>query len=61
MQTMKALVYTRENPGEAKNKQLVFRLETQEKIIHQTLENANKQNDVYLTEINRLRGELDGT
>jgi len=45
---------------EAKNKQLVLRLEIQDRITHQTLENANKQSNEYLEEINRLRAERDG-
>lgn len=42
---------------EAKNKQLILRLETQDRIVHQTLENSNRQSNEYLEEINTLRGE----
>jgi len=44
---------------EARNTQLIARLEVQDRITHQTLEQANKQNTEYLAEINRLRAERD--
>lgn len=45
---------------EARNTQLIQQEEIQSKIVHQTLENANKQNNEYLEEINRLRAEANG-
>ena len=39
-------------------KQMAISLERQQSITHQALENANKQNNEYLVEIERLRAEL---
>jgi len=44
---------------EAKNIQLIKRMEIKDRITHQALETANKQNTEYLAEINRLRAERD--
>ena len=44
---------------EKKNKQLINKAITKDKIIHNTLELSNKQNDEYLKEIQRLRKECE--
>ncbi|RLI54730.1 MAG: hypothetical protein DRP09_12160 [Candidatus Thorarchaeota archaeon] len=43
---------------EARNKQWVIRAEAQDRIVNQQIENVNKQNNIYLEEIERLRAEV---
>jgi len=43
---------------EARNEQLVKQMEIKDTIVHQTLEEVNKQNNIYLEEISRLRKEM---
>ncbi|MBU1173080.1 MAG: hypothetical protein KKD44_26250 [Proteobacteria bacterium] len=43
---------------EARNEQLVKQMEIKDVIVHQSLEESNKQNNIYLEEINMLREEI---